>query len=245
MPPKRIACLPFRSIRMPSRCNYSKIVPTFVNHRDFVTIQTIVKTFHLFLLTLFFTVSLTDSIAQKEKKKLKKADVVRLNDSLTYFSQSDIFDFSNVNKVPNYYDAAKFKKIHQLDNGQHEEELYKVLREYVAHFGIENFSKNMPMMWRLAQLSSKYGPPGEAILLYKLVLKHHQQGININDLYAQYDSLELDKKKYYVALDFYYTLVNLRKEIDTLQPPHAVLQNMGEPINSLKEDYGPTIGNVD
>ena len=203
------------------------------------------KTFLLLPLTLFLTVSLTDSIAQKEKKKFKKANLVHLNDSLTNYSQSDIFDFPNVNKVRNYYDAPKFKKIHQLDNGNQEEELYAALKEYVSQFGIENFTKNIPMMWRLAMLSKKYGPPGETILLYKLALKHYQQGININDLYAQYDSLEPDKKKYYVSLDFYYTLVNYRKEIDTLQPPHAILENMGDHINSTKEDYGPTIGNVD
>ena len=39
--------------------------------------------------------------------------------------------------------------------------------------------------------------------------------------------------------------MDLRKEIDTLRPPQSVLINMGDDINSLKEDYGPTIGNVD
>ena len=43
----------------------------------------------------------------------------------------------------------------------------------------------------------------------------------------------------------YYELVAYRKEIDTLRPPQGVLLNMGEMINSDKEDYGPTIGNVD
>jgi len=68
-------------------------------------------------------------------------------------------------------------------------------------------------------------------------VKHFQQGINIDDIYAQYDSIELDKKRYYVPLDYYYELVNYRKEIDTLRPPHAVLQSMGDDINSNKEDY--------
>ncbi len=230
---------------MPSRCKCSKIVSTFVNPCDFVTIQRAVKTIVLLLLTLFLTASLTDSLAQKEKKKLKKANQVHFNDSLTTYSQSGIFDFPNVNKVRNYYDGPKFKKIHQLDNDHQEEALYAALKEYISQFGIDNFTRNMPMLWRLAALSKKYGPPGEAILLYKLAIKHYQQGINMNDLYAQYDSLEPDKKKYYVALDFYYTLVNYRKEIDTLQPPHAVLENMGDYINSPKEDYAPTIGNVD
>jgi outer membrane protein OmpA-like peptidoglycan-associated protein len=204
-----------------------------------------VKTLLLFILTLLSTVSLIDSFAQKENKKPKKNTVVRLNDSLQVYSQSDIFNFPNVNVVPNYYHASRFRKIHQLDDGHQDKELYEAMKEYVSHFGIENFNKNAPMVWRLAQLSKKFGPPGEAVLLYKLAIKHFQQGINMDDIYAQYDSIEPDKKRYYVPLEYYYELVNYRKEIDTLLPPHAILENMGDPINSPKEDYGPAIGNVD
>jgi len=204
-----------------------------------------VKTFLLFVLVLFLAGSTTESWGQKKKKQFKKADAGRLTDSLISYSQSDIFSFPNVNKIANYRDEGKLKKIRQLDNAKQEEALYKALKEYVSNFGIENFGQNTPMIWRLAQLSKKYGPRGEAILLYKLALKHHQQGIDMNDIYAQYDTLELDKKKYYVPLDFYYELVNYRKEIDTLRPPHAVLEPMGDNINSPEDDYGPTIGHVD
>jgi outer membrane protein OmpA-like peptidoglycan-associated protein len=204
-----------------------------------------VKTFLSFLLAVFITFSGIPSFAQKDKKKFKKADAIQLKDSVVSYSQSDIFAFPNVNKINEYTDAGKLKKIHRLDLAKQDRQLYTALREYVSNFGIDNFSRNTPMIWRLAQLSKKYGQPGEAILLYKLAIKHHQQGINIDDIYAQYDSIELDKKKYYVPLDYYYELVNYRKEIDTLRPPHAVLQSMGDEINSPKDDYGPTIGNVD
>ena len=125
------------------------------------------------------------------------------------------------------------------------EAYYAELKSYVGNFGIQNFHENTAMLWELAKLSKQFGPPGEAILFYKLVLKHHRQGLNIQDVYREYDSIERDKKKYYVPLEYYYQLVDYRKEIDTLQPPHAVLVNMGDEINSKKEDYGPTIGNVD
>ncbi|MEJ0032965.1 MAG: hypothetical protein WDO15_22545 [Bacteroidota bacterium] len=39
------------------------------------------------------------------------------------------------------------------------------------------------MIWKLAKLSEKEGTKGEALLLYKLVLKHHQQGINVNEVF--------------------------------------------------------------
>jgi outer membrane protein OmpA-like peptidoglycan-associated protein len=183
--------------------------------------------------------------ALAQKKKFKKAGVIQLNDSLTSYSQSDIFEFPNVNKVRFYFNADKLQRIRQLDDAGQDEEMYNALKNYTRNFGIENFSKNTPMLWQLAKLSEKFGPAGESLLLYKLILKHHQQGININDLYKKYDSIERDKKEYYVPLDFYYQLVNYRKEIDTLSPPHSVLVNMGDQLNSPKEDYGPAIGNVD
>jgi outer membrane protein OmpA-like peptidoglycan-associated protein len=180
-----------------------------------------------------------------QKKKFKKAETIQLNDSLTSYSQSDMFVFPNVNRARFYSYPQQLQHIQQLQAEGKEQEMYTQLKEYVKNFGAENFSENVPMIWKLAQLSEKYGPKGEAILLYKLVLKHHQQGIDISKLYKKYDSVETDKKEYYVPLQHYYELVNYRKEIDTLRPPHSVLTPMGDNINSAKEDYGPAIGNVD
>lgn len=196
----------------------------------------------LSLILLIFSIEAT---AQKRPKKLKNAGVVTLDDSLTTFSQSDIFTFPNVNTLRFYYNEKALEQIQRHDNAGVAEDLYAELKKYVKNFGVENFSKNVPMLWNLARLSESQGPPGEAILLYKLILKHHQQGINIDNLFHVYDSIESDKKEFYVPLDYYYQLVDLRKEIDTLRPPQSVLINMGDDINSLKEDYGPTIGNVD
>ncbi|MEP2671304.1 MAG: OmpA family protein [Cyclobacteriaceae bacterium] len=183
--------------------------------------------------------------AQKRPKKLKNAGVVALDDSITTYSQSDIFDFPNVNSERFYVNNKALQEIQRYDNANVDDKLYQVLKSYVRNFGVENFSKNVPMLWKLAKLSETQGPPGEAILIYKLILKHHQQGINIEELFHVYDSIETDKKEFYVPLDYYYELVDLRKEIDTLRPPKSVLINMGDDINSLREDYGPTIGNVD
>jgi len=180
-----------------------------------------------------------------QKKKFKKGETIKLNDSLTSYSQSDMFVFPNINKVRFYSNSQQLKHIQQLQAENKEQEVYAALKEYVKNFGAENFAENVPMIWKLAQLSEKFGPKGESVLLYKLVLKHHQQGIDITKLYKKYDSVETDKKEYYVPLQHYYELVNYRKEIDTLRPPHSVLTPMGENINSAKEDYGPAIGNVD
>lgn len=180
-----------------------------------------------------------------QKKKFKKANTFQLNDSLTAYSQSDMFRFPNVNKTAFYYDKGKLARLRQLEKAGSSQAMYAALKDYVGRFGIENFSRNAAMIWRLAKLSETYGPKGEALLLYKLVLKHHRQGLNPQEIFRKYDSIETDKKKYYVPLDYYYELVEYRKDIDTLQPPHSVLVNMGDQVNSVQEDYGPTIGNAD
>ncbi|MEI9920791.1 MAG: OmpA family protein [Bacteroidota bacterium] len=196
------------------------------------------------MFTLFLLAG-TNIYAQKERQKFKKGGVIQLNDSVASYGQSDIFNFPNLNKIPFYYDAEKLKAIQKADNAADDKATYRLLKNYVQHFGVENFAKNVPMIWKLAKLSEKEGSKGEALLLYKLVLKHHQQGINLNEVFARHDSVEKDRKKYYVPLDYYYELVNYRKDIDTLRPPHAVLVNMGDQVNSDKEDYGPSIGPAD
>jgi outer membrane protein OmpA-like peptidoglycan-associated protein len=184
-------------------------------------------------------------LAQKDKIKLKKGEIISLQDSLTAFGQSDIFDFPNVNKLTFYSHSGKMKKIKQLENSRNNEALYQELRTYVKNFAIENFYKETRLIWQLAKLSEVYGPSGEAALLYRLVIKHHRQDIDIKKVLTYYDSLMFNEKDYYVPLQQYYELVDLRKEIDTLQAPRSVLVNMGPYINSKKPDYGPTLSDDD
>src|SRR5690348_14393632 len=184
-------------------------------------------------------------MAQKPKKKFKKGGVVQLEDSLTSYSQSDIFLFPNLNTVRYYKNDEKLQRIKQLAAvGAYEEE-YAELKAFVRNFGPDNFSRDAQLIWDLARLSQKLGPPGESVLLYKLVLKHLPQTLDGKEVKREFDTLTRNEKDLYVPLKEYYELVAYRKEIDTLRPPQGVLLNMGEAINSDKEDYGPTIGNVD
>ncbi len=200
--------------------------------------------FFVFFLVVCLLPLITAS-AQKPSKKFKKGGVIQLNDSLTTYSQSGIFAFPNVNVVNFYRDTDKLKRLAQLEASYAEEELYKELRKYVSNFGVQNFSKNTFMIWQLAKLARKYGKKGEAVLLYKLVLKHHREDIDGVKVQYEYDTLMRNEKDYYVPLEQYYQLVEFRREIDTLRPPHGVLINMGQTVNSPKADYAPTIGNVD
>lgn len=203
------------------------------------------KSYFLVLIATFYLLFITPLEAQRPKNKFKKGGIIQLDDSLTNFSQSDIFEFPNVNKLPFYKDDLKLANIKKLEANAEDKTLYTELKSYVKNFGIENFGTNSQLMLKLARLSEKYGPHGEALVYYKLVLKHHKQDVDRNKVQSEYDTLNKLKKDYYVPLDYYYELVDYRKEIDTLRPPQGVLLNIGDWVNSGKEDYGPTIGNLD
>ena len=203
------------------------------------------KTNFFIIITAFSFIFSSPVDAQKKKNKFKSGGVIELNDSLTTYGQSDIFNFPNINKIRHYREDDRVRHMERLEQSLAEKKLYSELKSYVANFGIENFSTNTPMIWKLAKLSEKYGPPGESILLYKLILKHYRHSAEVIKVRQEFDSLNSDKKEDYVPLQQYYELVAYRKEIDTLRPPQGVLMKMGEWVNSEKADYGPTIGNLD
>ena len=202
------------------------------------------KTNFLIFMTAFLLLSHAPSHGQKARKNFKKGGAVQLNDSLTSYSQSDIFLFPNINSNSFYQDKAKLDRIRVLGPAGDFEQEYAELKEYIKNFGPENFSRDVQLLWNLAKLSQKLGPPGEAVLLYKLVLKHLPPTIDGKQVKSEFDTLTRNEADLYVPLDQYYELVAYRKEIDTLRPPQGVLLNMGGAINSDKADYGPTIGNA-
>ena len=203
------------------------------------------KTIFFVIITAFSLIFSSPVAAQKKKNKFKSGGVIQLDDSLTTYGQSDIFNFPNINKSRYYSQEDRLRYMERLERSLAEKELYTELKDYVSNFGIENFSTNTAMIWKLAKLSEKYGRPGESVLIYKLILKHYRHNADVIKVRQEFDSLNTDKKEDYVPLQQYYELVAYRKEIDTLRPPQGVLMKMGEWVNSEKADYGPTIGNLD
>jgi outer membrane protein OmpA-like peptidoglycan-associated protein len=204
-----------------------------------------VKTYFLILITGFSLIVSPQAEGQRKKNKFKSGGLIELNDSLTTYGQSDIFNFPNINKTKFYSDENTLSRMRRLEQSLAEQELYKSLKTYVGNFGIENFSANTPMIWKLAKLAEKYGPRGESVLLYKIVLKHYRRNTDVRKVQHEFDSITINQKDNYVPLQQYYELVAFRKEIDTLRPPQGILMKMAEWVNSDKADYGPTIGNLD
>jgi hypothetical protein len=204
-----------------------------------------VKTYFLTVLAALWLIACLNGHAQKAKTKYKKSSSISLNDSLTSYKQSDIFYFPNVNKINHYHEEHRRTQIANLKAAGQDEQRYQVLREYVKNFAIQNFSTDFNLLLDFAELSKKYGQPGEAVLLYKLILKHFPRELDPRKVKSDFDTLNKATADLYVPLQQYYELVAFRTEIDTLRPPHGILLNMGYGVNSEKEDYGPTIGNID
>ncbi|MDQ3292781.1 MAG: OmpA family protein, partial [Bacteroidota bacterium] len=196
---------------------------------------------------LFLLVSLFLAIffgIQKPLKAQTKLSLKRkvVNDSTNHQGQPKaevVIDFLNINKIPYYVNRKRLREINRLERRRQYDKALPLLREYVNHFGIENFYRNTPLLWRLAQLYERKNDMAHAKAYYRLALKHHRSDIQNIKLY--YDSLEAKSKSFYVPLNYYYELVEYRKAVNTFQPPKGVYTNMGPDINSKYEDYGPTI----
>ena len=172
--------------------------------------------------------------------KRKKTRAVELSSDSVSIEITNI-NFANINSYDAYQDTKVERRIQKLDENEEWEKLYPELREYVSKFGPRNFAHQTYYIWRLAKLTEIFGSPEDAKPLYALVLKHHRKGIDIGEVLARYDSLDRNKKEYYVPLDYYYELVEFRRQVDTLIPPKSILKSMGALVNSKQEDYGPVV----
>lgn len=198
--------------------------------------------------TLFILVLLHCSLAAQgqlfKKNKRKKSRKVALNSDSVSIELGELV-FTNINKTPVYLNPKLQKKIEKLDKEQKWEELYPELKKFVSNFGTQNFALQTYYIWRLAKLTEVFASPEEAKPLYALVLKHHRRGLDIGAILARYDSLDQNKKDYYVPLEYYYDLVEFRRQVDTLLPPRGILTNMGPLVNSDNEDYAPMVSRND
>ena len=195
--------------------------------------------FTMLLMSLLFSAVSYQAMAQKREKKKKEltVDADNIPDDVVF----SIYDFKNINRIPEYNNPDFKQKLIKLQNNKEWSKLHRALKVYVGNFGIQNFYKDTYWIWKLAKLTELFEGSEEAKPLYRLALRHHHQGINIKELEIYYDSLNNQEKNLFVPLEYYYQLVEHRKGIDTLRPPRGILLNMGSAINSRKADYGPAL----
>ncbi len=175
--------------------------------------------------------------AQSEAPTVLKGD----NDKLSSNIIVNRYDFDNINKIPRYFKKSQIALLNKLEKKKDYQTQYGVLSKYVLNFGIENFYSETRLLWRLAKLTEMFGDYEDAKSLYRLVLRHHHGGINIDEIELYYDSLNNQEVAQFVPIEYYYEMVEHRKLIDTLMPPKGVLLNMGFSVNSRGADYGPAL----
>ena len=152
-----------------------------------------------------------------------------------------LLTFPNLNKSAYYRDAKAFSTLQKLAHRSDTDALYSRLFAYVQQFGVKNFVEESGLLWKLAKLEEEQGDTTAAIAMYKLLLKHHPQGLEAQQARQLLQDFGEEQKEDYVPLEYYYELVEFRKEIDTLRPPRGVYLNMGDGLNSQANDYGPAL----
>jgi hypothetical protein len=105
-----------------------------------------VKTYFLIVITAFLLVASVYCQAQRKKNKFKSGGVIELNDSLTTYGQSDIFNFPNINKLPFYKEENILIRMERLEGSLALEELYNTLKLYVSIVQIG--SETLPEKYR-------------------------------------------------------------------------------------------------
>jgi outer membrane protein OmpA-like peptidoglycan-associated protein len=180
------------------------------------------------------------AISQK-KSRGKKDKKKNRQEFFEPSTTAEIFQFRNINKIPYFYDEKQLQSINMKENAHDWQGLYKELGQYIANFGIQNFYRDTHLLWRYAKLTELYGDMNDAINLYKLALKHHRDDIDLEQLEIYYDSISKNELEKYVPIDYYYELIDYRRDVDTLRPPRGWKINMGHFINSAYSDYGPSL----
>ncbi len=152
-----------------------------------------------------------------------------------------VFVFPNVNKVSFYNDPDELRTLQELRRKKNYRKLLRHLEDYVFSFGVMNFYRQPGMLWELGQLYQRQGQLQRAKNMYRLALKHTR--VVRDSVYYRrvFDSLDAPEAVKYVPLKYYYELVDFRKSIDTLKPPHSVLTPLGSEINGSFEDYGAAV----
>ncbi len=195
------------------------------------------RTYILYWLTALFSLLVFRVSAQQDKFLVSSEQMTIKDTSLS--KKRSYLHFKNIGKLEYFHNEAKLKNINKQNGKANDEELMLLLEDYISQFGTQNFGTNNDMLWMLAQLYEKNHYSHNAKWLYRIILKHSEDGVEYIAQY--YDSVTRLEKDYYVPIKYYYELVEYRKHIDTLYPPKGVLVSMGNTVNSDVEDYGPAL----
>ncbi len=186
--------------------------------------------------------------AQPERLPGQDAQIIRQKSVLLQevdtmgFSISNHPTFSNVNRVPYFYDARLLAEIERAEKNDQPYKLRDLLAEYINQFGIENFQRNVALLWKAGEVNHALQDTVKAVFYYELALRHHH-----GKVYPDFavDNMPEPPIEDWLDIDKYYELLEVRRKIDPLIRSKKVLTSMGEMINSPFPDYAPSMHRSD
>ncbi len=165
-----------------------------------------------------------DSFGRKKKKEIENIP--------------NEFIFPYVFEYDYYEDASEIKRINKYQRKGKTEKLLRSLERYISNFGVQNFYRDLNMLWILGQLYEGLGQLENAKNAYRLVLKH--TNAKTEKIKLHYDSLSFQEEEIFVPIKYYFTMVGSEDLVDTLYGAE-IYENMGSDINSNAADYGPAL----
>lgn len=151
--------------------------------------------------------------------------------------------FENINRLPYYYDENQRDYINSFYRDKDWQVLYGALTEYVSHFGVENFNKDIKMIELLGRAALEIGRDSLARTCYSLFIKHYRG--NGAQARKVYDEITDNERERYVELDKYYEFLDRVNLVDSLRPPKGLGAAQLDFVNSEFEDYGLALSRND
>ena len=180
----------------------------------------------------------------------EKAVIVRSDEADIMSNIGQLPQFPNLSTGVRYADEKAYARIQAL-HAQGEatdnptpllEELDELLMAYTSRFGIENFRLDYDLLWMAGGVKHLLGDTAGAIHYYELA-KMHDRGNKIPTFAL--DQLRAPTRTEWLPIDQYYELLEVRRRVDPLVFPKAVLERMPQAINSDFPDYAPYLHPTD
>lgn len=145
--------------------------------------------------------------------------------------------FPKIGEYPYFEDKRMKELIFEAEEAEDLQALDSLLGLYIPNFGVENFQKDIELIWRAGQVKEILGDTLGSLMYYELGIKN-QRPYN-EKVKIHLDSLKEKTHNEWVNLQFYYKILEARRKIDPLIPPKGVMLNMGPKVNSEAPDYAP------
>ena len=204
------------------------------------TIDTVKKTFLLLFSCLLMLPATL--LGQEPEETMPEANILHERSVMIKTEEEVLMEsatyqlFPNVNKIPFFEDKKALAEIKRLANGNDMQALDQVLEPYIAQFGIQNFKRQVSLLWLAGRVKQILQDTARAKFYYELAYLNNR-GNKAPKL--AYDSLHAPINSEWLPIDKYYELLDVRKRIDPLVPPKNVLLSMGDKINTHDPEYAP------